>query len=129
VLHGNADDDFVYSVALDKPYNETCDCYSFGILLWQICELDEPFQGFTYKLLEKNVFRGGSRPKLDPKWPAAIAELMGKCWSPSISKRPSMEQITNDLRGYLEENMFTGIEEASDASFKSQHSLHALQKK
>ena len=32
-------------VALHKPYNEKCDVYSFGILLWEMASGKLPFKG------------------------------------------------------------------------------------
>jgi len=42
-------------VALGKPYNETIDVYSFGLLLYQILALEAPFEGLTIKSLPKIV--------------------------------------------------------------------------
>jgi serine/threonine protein kinase len=91
-------------VALEKPYNETCDCYSLGILLWQMCSLEVPFEGFTMSMFDKKVVRGGMRPKTDPKWPMPIIELISGCWSTNITNRPSMAVIIEVLRKDIHEN-------------------------
>jgi len=84
-------------VALGKPYNETIDVYSFGLLLYQILALETPFEGLTIKSFPKIVFEKGARPIPDPKWPVEISTLMHRCWTAKISDRPSMAKVEKVL--------------------------------
>ena len=114
-------------VALGHPYNETADVYSFGILLHQICSLETPFEGFTMKMFDKMVVRGGCRPKCDPKWPPRIQSLIQNCWSANISKRPSMHDVMEILREDLYEHTGRAVQEdLHDVSGKTQNSLQNL---
>jgi serine/threonine protein kinase len=115
-------------IALEQPYNETVDAYSFGILLYQMCALETPFEGYTMKMFEKKVVSGGSRPKVDPKWPARIQTLLHKCWNVQISQRPSMQEVVDTLREEITENTDNEVLDILDASNKTQHSLHMYQK-
>lgn len=108
-------------VALEKPYNETVDVYSFGVLLWQLLKSEEPYHGFTYNMIMKSVVRGGCRPKIDPKWQKDISNLMSKCWSAKISTRPSMEEVSTVLQ---QEIMNSGEETVDDMLDVSTKSLH-----
>lgn len=85
-------------VALDKPYNETSDCYSFAILLWYILKMDVPFgRILTDHEFMMEVVHGGLRPQLDNRWPDEILEPMKLSWLDDIRARPTMESIKNIL--------------------------------
>jgi serine/threonine protein kinase len=49
-------------VALGRPYNEKCDIFSFGILLYEIMSLRPPFSMAIMKNYIKCVAKGGKRP-------------------------------------------------------------------
>lgn len=109
-------------VALNKPYNETCDVYSFSILLWQILKLETPFEGYSLSMFAKKVVKGGARPKPDEKWPKEIQELMRTGWG-EPQTRPSMEDLCCILRDEISRNSDEEIEDIMDASRKSELSL------
>ena len=113
-------------IALFQPYNETVDVYAFGILLHQICSLEKPFEGFTKKMFEKLVTRGGQRPKCDPKWSPRIQTLLQQCWNVDIAKRPAMRKVLETLDEEL--SQYSGDVpqhcDPADESGKTQHSLH-----
>lgn len=110
-------------VALEKPYNETVDTYSFGILFYQILSLSTPFEGLTVKSFPKMVFEKGARPIPDPKWPLAVTTLMQRCWSAQISERPSMEEVSDILFEEITANSDEEVYDIMDASRKSEMSL------
>jgi len=114
-------------VALERDYNEKADVYSFGILLWQICSTDIPFDKFTTSLFRTKVVEKGYRPKLDPKWPSGIQTLLNCCWQVDIPHRPSMRQVVGELQHELasktDENNFDPL----DISSRSAKSARALQ--
>jgi serine/threonine protein kinase len=111
-------------VALDKPYNESVDVYSFSMLLWEILKLETPFAGFTMSMFAKSVTKGGARPKCDPKWPKELTSLITRGWDNDITKRPSMEDVCEYLRDEINRNTDEEICEIMDASRKSEASLH-----
>lgn len=111
-------------VALQEPYNERADVYSFGILLWQILELSTPFEGFTLALIEKKVVSGGARPKIDLKWPVEIASLISACWHSQLAKRPNMLEVCSALTEEFHSNGDDYMNESADASRKSELSSH-----
>lgn len=110
-------------VALDKPYNETADVYSFGILFYQIMSMETPFMGLTVRSFPDKVFKKGYRPVPDPKWPANISDLMGKCWSADITVRPSMTDVAGILMEEITANSDEEILDIMDVSRKSELSL------
>lgn len=84
-------------VYLKKNYNESCDVYSFGIILWQITTKKIPFQGFTRWEFEKKVVHNNYRPKLNKKWNNTFIRLLESCWNDDYRKRPSFIDIENIL--------------------------------
>lgn len=115
-------------VALGKPYNELCDVYSFSILLWQMLELDTPFEGFTMSMFTKKVVEGGARPLVNDKWSEELQAVMRKGWGP-ISKRPSMIDVCEVLREELSRLTDEDVQENTDVSRKSDMSSRGNMRK
>jgi serine/threonine protein kinase len=80
-----------------EGYNFSCDVYSFGILLWEICTLEKPFQKYrTLEELEQKVVQEGERPSLRAKLFSCSCVLQGlltMCWYPDHYQRPTFESI------------------------------------
>ena len=85
-------------VALSEPYNLSVDTYSFGLLLWQICSLDLPYDGMSRLDHSELVVYGNERPPLDPTWSTPIRILMKRAWEPDPSMRPTMDSIYKILK-------------------------------
>lgn len=84
-------------MALCQPYSEKADVYSFGILLWQIIEMETPYEKLHDDAIERKVIHLGFRPKIDPQWPPSIRRLLQDCFA-SSPRRPSMEVVCAVLR-------------------------------
>jgi serine/threonine protein kinase len=115
------------TVALGKPYNELCDVYSFSILLWQMLELDTPFEGFTMNMFTKKVVEGGTRPLVNDKWSQELQTIMRKGWG-HITKRPSMADVCEVLREELSRLNGEDVQEDPDVSRKSEASMRGMRK-
>jgi serine/threonine protein kinase len=115
-------------IALDQPYNEKVDVYSFCILFWQILALETPFEGYTMSMFTKRVVEGGTRPKCDPKWSNNICDLMTRGWG-DAAQRPAMDDVVETLRDEVNRNSgdepLTG-KEFLDISRKSELSLRGF---
>jgi serine/threonine protein kinase len=85
-------------VARSEPYNLTADVYSFGLLLWQICALDLPYDGMNRQDHSELVVHGNERPPLDASWSTPLRILMKRAWEPDPLVRPSMDNIYKILR-------------------------------
>ena len=92
-------------VALDEPYNQSVDVYSFGILLWELCAADKPFYGFSSGKHMQLVVLGGERPSMDHHhthaWPMNLQWLIKRCWATAPEARPSFTTIKSVLRDIL----------------------------
>eukprot|EP00752_Nemacystus_decipiens_P014627 g13025.t1 len=75
-------------VAMQLPYNEKADVYSFGLILWEMLSLRRPFEGLNRKEFVQSVIKGGRRPPLQQEWSGALRELMRRCWDEDMDTRP-----------------------------------------
>jgi hypothetical protein len=86
-------------VAMMKNYNESCDTYSFAILLWEMMALQIPYSRYTRSMLEKTVWQESHvRPEVDGSWPVHIKILLKRAWGADINGRSSMKSISAILR-------------------------------
>lgn len=85
-------------VARSEPYNLSADVYSLGLLLWQICSLDLPYDGMNRQDHSELVVHGNERPPLDSSWSTPLRILMKRAWEPDPLVRPSMDSIYKILR-------------------------------
>lgn len=85
-------------VARSEPYNLTADVYSFGLLLWQVCSLDLPYDGMNRQDHSELVVHGNERPQLDSSWSTPLRILMKRAWEPDPAVRPSMDSIYKILK-------------------------------
>ena len=85
-------------VARSEPYNLTADVYSFGLLLWQICSLQLPYDGMNRQDHSELVVHGNERPLLDSNWSTPLRILMKRAWEPDPLVRPSMDSIYKILK-------------------------------
>jgi hypothetical protein len=90
-------------IALSKPYNEKCDVFSFGILLYEIMSLEAPYSMSVKKAYLRKVVQGGKRPRIKSKWPAMSKNIMKSCWLISPIERPSMKNICRLIKIDLKE--------------------------
>jgi serine/threonine protein kinase len=90
-------------MANSQPYNATCDCYSFAVLLWQILALKVPFgKHLTLAKLHLQVWTyPHERPALvayEDTWPLDMHCLLKDAWTEEVVKRLSMDEISEILR-------------------------------
>lgn len=106
-------------VARCEPYNLTADVYSFGLLLWQVCSMDLPYDGMNRQDHSEMVVHGNERPPLDGTWSTPLRILMKRAWEPDPAVRPSMESIYKILKREilsLRDGDETGLEHNSRRS-------------
>lgn len=79
-------------------HTESSDCYSFGIVLWEIFHRAGPYMGVDTMVIAVEVPSKGRRPEISETCPPEIRELMKSCWHQDPGKRPSFQEIVNSLR-------------------------------
>jgi hypothetical protein len=105
-------------VFLEKPYNETADTFSFCILCWQMLAIETPYEGFSVKMFEKSVLKGGARPKIKEEWGQTVCSLLKEGFVDN-PKRPSMSDVCEMLRDEINRLSDDEIVDMLDASRKS----------
>jgi len=89
-------------------YNESCDVYSFAIILWHIMSCHTPYDHYTTKRemqehvwMTKGIAQGGAeevRPHISESWPLPIKLLLKRSWAPDLHQRSSSKDVNEILR-------------------------------
>jgi len=82
-------------------YHEKVDVFSFAILIYEVVCRYMAFEDLDPDSARQEIASGG-RPRLDPdivppEAPAALLDLMVRCWDQDPSKRPSMSEVHDQL--------------------------------
>ena len=82
-----------------QPYNLKADVYSFTILMHEILSLQTPELCVTEnkKKAEPLIWRPYLRPTIPLLWPKTIRRLLRQGWAEESSKRPTMQQMHDQL--------------------------------
>jgi len=89
-------------VALDQPYNQSVDTYSFSIILWEAMHQRKPFQGLNVETHRRVVCVEGQRLPIDGSRPPTLVALLRECWDAEPTKRPSFSNISARLQAMLQ---------------------------
>ncbi|XP_044159658.1 mitogen-activated protein kinase kinase kinase 20 isoform X1 [Bufo gargarizans] len=79
------------------PVSETCDTYSYGVVLWEMLTREVPFKGLEGLQVAWLVVEKNERLTIPSSCPRSFAELMRQCWDAEAKKRPSFKQIISNL--------------------------------
>eukprot|EP01098_Paradermamoeba_levis_P001584 TRINITY_DN11859_c0_g1_i1.p1 TRINITY_DN11859_c0_g1~~TRINITY_DN11859_c0_g1_i1.p1 ORF type:complete len:105 (+),score=33.08 TRINITY_DN11859_c0_g1_i1:128-442(+) len=76
-----------------ETYDEKCDVYSFGIVLWEMITHQIPFDNMNPMEAGIAVASQGLRPTIPTGCDENWKNLMTKCWSEDPKQRPSFLDI------------------------------------
>ena len=82
-------------------YDEKCDVFSWGIILWEVLARQRPFSdisGPAYCLMW--AIHNGQRPPLLQNCPESLEKLMSSCWHSEPNHRPSMSEIVISMNEF-----------------------------
>ena len=81
------------------PYNQTCDSYSFAILLWEMISCELPYADKDVPDMQMAVWNGKKeRPIVPEDWPVPLKLLLKKGWCHDHYTRASMKQTCDILK-------------------------------
>ncbi len=110
-------------VALKLGYGKEVDVYSFGMLLWEICVLEKPFDSIqSVEEFHDLVVLCGKRPSLhsDPLWTPSLKHLMSRCWSTDPLDRPTMVEVKTMLCNVLRDMNMKAMQNGGVSSVQPQ---------
>lgn len=79
-------------------HTEKSDCYSFGIVMWELVYRRIPYAGREPMAVALEVARSQLRPSIDNNIDATYKELMMECWAHNPDDRPDFDRIMQRLR-------------------------------
>lgn len=77
----------------NEPFTEKCDIFSLGVIMWELCTLDRPWEGVPPVQVVYAVANEGTRLKI-PEGP--LGKLIADCWA-EPGERPSCPEILTRL--------------------------------
>lgn len=89
-------------VVMCKPYGLPVDVFSFGIFLWEILAMKEPFADYDTTKHSRLVVNKGQRPTMKSYWPSYVKQLMEACWATDPKKRTTFSEIYHTMKGMPE---------------------------
>ncbi|KAL5079489.1 hypothetical protein RYX36_007910 [Vicia faba] len=82
----------------NEPSNEKCDVYSFGVILWELSTLQQPWRGMNSMQVVGAVGFQYRRLDIPDDMDPAIADIIRKCWQTDSKARPTFAEILAALK-------------------------------
>ncbi|XP_068602286.1 mitogen-activated protein kinase kinase kinase 20 isoform X1 [Brachionichthys hirsutus] len=79
------------------PVSETCDTFSYGVVLWEMLTREVPFKGLEGLQVAWLVVEKNERLTIPSGCPASFAGLLRSCWVTAPKERPLFKQILSTL--------------------------------
>ncbi|XP_073148452.1 probable serine/threonine-protein kinase SIS8 isoform X2 [Henckelia pumila] len=77
----------------NEPSNEKCDVYSFGVILWELFTLQQPWGGMNPMQVVGAVGFQHRRLEIPDNMDPVVADIIRKCWQTDPKLRPSFTEI------------------------------------
>ncbi|XP_042014464.1 serine/threonine-protein kinase CTR1-like isoform X3 [Salvia splendens] len=84
-------------VLRDEPSNEKSDIYSFGVILWELATLQQPWGNLNPAQVVAAVGFKGKRLEIPENMNPQVADVIVACWANEPWKRPSFSSIMESL--------------------------------
>ncbi|VAI72371.1 unnamed protein product [Triticum turgidum subsp. durum] len=88
-------------VLRNEPSDEKCDVFSYGVILWELCTLLQPWEGMNPMQVVGAVGFQERRLDIPAEVDPAIAEIIERCWQTDPKTRPSFSEIMAALKRAL----------------------------
>ncbi|KAE8910387.1 hypothetical protein PF010_g1831 [Phytophthora fragariae] len=88
-------------VLTSQKYSLSADVYSFGVILWEICEGAAPFKDLAPAQIPIAVVQERRRPIISSKTPPPLRDLIQRCWQHEPTLRPTAAEVVGILQGFF----------------------------
>ncbi|XP_031268961.1 probable serine/threonine-protein kinase SIS8 isoform X2 [Pistacia vera] len=85
-------------VLRNEPSDEKCDVYSFGVILWELSTMQQPWGGMNPMQVVGAVGFQHRRLDIPNNMNPAIADIIRKCWQTDPRLRPTFAEILAALK-------------------------------
>ncbi|MED6152547.1 putative serine/threonine-protein kinase sis8 [Stylosanthes scabra] len=85
-------------VLRNEPSNEKCDVYSFGVILWELSTLQQPWGGMNPMQVVGAVGFQHRRLDIPDDMDPAVADIIKQCWQTDPKLRPTFAEIMAALK-------------------------------
>lgn len=85
-------------VLRNEPSDEKCDVYSYGVILWELSTMQQPWGGMNPMQVVGAVGFQHRRLDIPDNLDPAIADIIRKCWQTDPRLRPSFAEIMAALK-------------------------------
>ncbi|KAJ4761474.1 protein kinase family protein [Rhynchospora pubera] len=88
-------------VLRNEPSDEKCDVFSFGVILWELCTLQQPWEGMNPMQVVGAVGFQHRRLDIPDNMDPVISDIIRECWQTDSKLRPSFSDIMGVLKPLL----------------------------
>uniref|UniRef100_A0ACD5Z3N9 Uncharacterized protein n=1 Tax=Avena sativa TaxID=4498 RepID=A0ACD5Z3N9_AVESA len=88
-------------VLRNEPSDEKCDVFSYGVILWELCTLQQPWEGMNAMQVVGAVGFQSRRLDIPDNVDPAVREIITRCWQTDPRARPSFAEIMAALKPLL----------------------------
>ncbi|XP_042488189.1 probable serine/threonine-protein kinase SIS8 isoform X3 [Macadamia integrifolia] len=85
-------------VLRNEPSDEKCDVFSFGVILWELSTLQQPWGGLNPMQVVGAVGFQHRRLDIPEDMDPVVADIVRKCWQTDPKMRPSFAEIMAALK-------------------------------
>lgn len=91
-------------VLRNEPSDEKCDVYSYGVVLWELCTMQQPWGGMNAMQVVGAVGFQHRRLEIPDDMDPVIADIIRRCWDTDPKLRPTFAEIMATLKPLQKSN-------------------------
>lgn len=85
-------------ILMNREFNEKCDIYSFGLILWCLLTRNDPYAEYEdLQTFRNDICKHHIRPIIPRDCLPSLRDLIQRCWHKDPSQRPDFATIIKEL--------------------------------